>query len=135
MEYQTPDVARRLTQIIDPVALIDWSEVMPRNLRFMRVRTWINHSAPLIVGCMLRQDDGVMIWIKFKYERVYKYCQRCGIMGHSPAHCPHFNPAIERVIGHQMETINKHFYLETFYDLQSILFTNSIQAFHNRGER
>ena len=106
---------------------------MARNLRFMRVRTWIDPSAPLISGCMLRRDDSVMIWIEFKYGRVYKFCRCCGIIGHSMAHYPHLNPDIERMIGEQMEAINRRFDLETFYDLQSILFTSSLRAFHNRG--
>ena len=43
------------------VTQVDWNEVMPRNLRFMRVRAWIDPHAPLIAGGILRQDDGVMI--------------------------------------------------------------------------
>ena len=87
------------------VTQVDWNEVMLRNLRFMRVKAWINPHAPLIAGGLLRQDDDVMIWIEFRYERVYKICRRCGTIGHSSIHCPHLNPNIERMIGEQMEVL------------------------------
>ena len=37
---------------------------MPRNLRFMRVRVWLDPNEPMIANYMLRQDDGVMVWIE-----------------------------------------------------------------------
>ncbi|XWS61231.1 hypothetical protein CRYUN_Cryun07bG0108100 [Craigia yunnanensis] len=108
---------------------------MPRNLRYMRLKVWINPHAPLIAGCMLRMDDRVMHWVDFHYERVYKVCRRCGIIGHSSPYYPHLNPDIERMIGEQMEIINRRFNVNTRYDLQHVLFTNKIKTFHNRGTR
>ena len=101
----------------------------------MRVRVWIDPNAPLIVGWMLRQDDEVMIWVEFRYEWVHKICKRCGIIGHSTTHYPHLNLNIERMVKEQMEHINRRFAFETGYDLQHILFTNNIRAFHSRGWR
>ena len=97
----------------------------------MRVRVWLDPNEPLIAGCMLRQDDGVMVQIEFKYEKVYKFCQRCGIIGHSTAHYPYLNPEIERLINGQIENIRQYFGFEIGYDLQSILFSNNLSDFHN----
>ena len=55
-----PGIARRLAVILGIMVQVDWSDVMLRNLRYMRVRVWIESNAPLIAGCVLRQDDGVM---------------------------------------------------------------------------
>ena len=60
LEYQVLGIVRRLAAILGTVVQIDWSNVMPRNLRYMRVRVWIESNAPLLAGCMLQQDDGVM---------------------------------------------------------------------------
>ena len=106
LEYQIPDIATRLAHTIGIMDQIDWIDVMPRNLKYMRIRVWINPKAPLIAGCMLQQDDGVMHWVEFRYENVYKVCRRCEIIGHTMPYCPHLNLDIERMIGEQMELIN-----------------------------
>ena len=54
LKYQSTDTARRLTQIISLIALVDWEDVMPRNLQFMRVQVWLDPKEPLIMGCMLK---------------------------------------------------------------------------------
>ena len=97
LEYQQPMVTRRIAHSIGDVFLVDWDYVIPRNIRFMRVRVWINPNNPLLAGCMIKRDDGVLTWIKFRYKKVYKVCKRCGIIGHSTPHCPHSNPEIERM--------------------------------------
>ena len=101
----------------------------------MRVHVWIEPTAPLIASCMLRVDDGVMIWTKFRYKKVYKVCKRCGIIGHTTPHCPHSNLDIERMIGNQIELINMRFEVDIGYDLQHTLFTNKIKAFNSRSYR
>lgn len=99
----------------------------------MRVRVWLDPNTPMIAGCMLRYDDGVMVWVEFRYEKVHKFCRRYGIIEHSTAQCPHLNLEIERMIEKQMEIINRRFDYETGYDLRFILFTNNLRAFLDRG--
>ena len=101
----------------------------------MRVRVEIDRNTPLMAGSMLRCDDGVMTWVKFRYEKIHTVCMRCGIIGHIAPHCLHLNPDIERMINDQMKSNNRQFDYETGYDLQNILFTNNIRAFHNRQNR
>ena len=101
----------------------------------MRVRVWIDRNTLLMAGSMLRCDDGVMTWVEFRYERIHTVCMRCGIIGHTAPHCPHLNLDIERMINDQIESNNRRFYYETGYELQNILFTNNIRAFHNRQNR
>ena len=91
--------------MIGHVTQVDWDNVIPKNIRFMRTRVWIELGAPLLAGCMMRRDDGVMAWVGFRYESVNKVCKRCGIIEHSAPYCPHSNPKIKRVINKQMEVI------------------------------
>ena len=121
LEYQNPTIARRFAQIMGVVTQVDWNEVMLRNLRFMRVKAWINPYAPLIAGGLLLQDDGVMIWIEFRYERVYKICRRCGTIGHTLTHCPHLNLDIKRMIGEQMDVLQRA--LDTILDTTFKMFS------------
>ena len=135
LEYQQPSIAQRIAQTIGTVSEVDWTEIFPRNISFLRVRVWIDPNTPLMAGSMLRRDDGVMTWVEFRYERIHTVCLRCGSIGHTAPHCPQLNPDIERMINDQMESNNRRFDYETGYDLQNILFTNNIRAIHNRQNR
>ena len=110
-------VVHLIAQSIDDVSLVDWDHVIPRNILFMRVRVWINPNYPLLTGCMIKKDHGVLTWIEFRYERVYKVCKRCGIIGHSIPHCPHSNSEIEHMINEQIEGIHKRLEYAIGYDL------------------
>ncbi|XWS65627.1 hypothetical protein CRYUN_Cryun05aG0130000 [Craigia yunnanensis] len=83
----------------------------------MRVRVWINPNTPLLANCMAKRDDGVLSWVEFIYERVYKVCKRCGVIGHSALHRTFSNPNIERMINEQIEKIHRRFEYVTSYDL------------------
>ena len=101
----------------------------------MRVRVWIDPHTPLIAGGLHRQDHGVMIWVEFQYERVYKICRKCGTIGHTSTHYPYLNPDIKRMIGEQMDVLQRRFGYSIGYDFQNILFTSNIRAFSNKGSR
>ena len=77
-----------MAQIIRDVSLVDWDSVIPRNIRFMKVRVWFNLNQPLFAGCMIRKDDRVLSWIEFRYEKVFKICRKCSIVGHTTPHYP-----------------------------------------------
>ena len=98
LEYQQPGIAQRIAQTIGTMSEVDWTEIFPKNISFMRVRVWIDQNTPLMASNMLHRDDGVMTWVEFKYERIHTICMRCGIIGHIAPHCPHLNPDIERMI-------------------------------------
>ncbi|XVF53654.1 hypothetical protein PTKIN_Ptkin05aG0116100 [Pterospermum kingtungense] len=88
LKFQFSEFAERLAQVIGNAIMMDWKNITPRNLRFMGVRVWVNPEFPLITGCMLRRDDGVMMWVRFRYERVGKMCKRCRVIGHTNPHRP-----------------------------------------------
>ncbi|OMO50603.1 Endonuclease/exonuclease/phosphatase [Corchorus olitorius] len=120
LEYQVPSIAQRMASLAGEVIDIDWMNVIPRNIRYMRVRIWIDPHKPLVSGTMLQMDDGRLTKITFSYERVCKICLKCGIIGHTTPHCPHDNMDIERVLNEQMRKIERRRGLHIFYDTQEI---------------
>ncbi|XWS53970.1 hypothetical protein CRYUN_Cryun10bG0046700 [Craigia yunnanensis] len=132
LEYQQPKFVHRIAQSIREVSLVDWDSVIPRNIRLIRVRVWINPNYPFLASYMAKRDDGVLTWIEFIYEQIYKVCKRWGIIGHFTLHCPHSNSEIKRMINDQMEGIQRWLECVTGYDLQEFLFTNNLRAFYNR---
>ena len=119
--------------LIGPITHVDWDSMVSRNIWFMQFRVWLNPNSSFLASCMIKRDDGVMTWMDFRYERVYKVCKRCRIIDHFTPHYPHLNLDIERMINNQMESIQTRFNYEIKYDLQQVLFTNNLRAFFNKG--
>ena len=46
LEYQQPNFAQRISQTIGHVTQVDWENVIPRNIRFMRVKVWMEPNSP-----------------------------------------------------------------------------------------
>lgn len=61
----------------------DRQPTFPRNIRFLRLQVRIDPWLPLVAGFILKCDDGQNIWIKCRYERIFKICKKCGLIGHS----------------------------------------------------
>lgn len=87
LEYQYPELAERMGQIMGIFDRVDMVDRLPRNIRFMRIRVRVDLWAPLMAGFMLRLDDGARVWIQCKYERVHKLYKRCGLIGHTRSQC------------------------------------------------
>jgi hypothetical protein len=58
---------------------IGWGE-------YVRVRTKINITKPLARGRLLKMKDR-SYWIRFQYEKIPKFCYRCGIICHEADGC------------------------------------------------
>lgn len=69
------------------VERVDWEDIMPGNIRFMRIRVRVNPWIPVVSGFMLKMDNGSKTWIQCRYERVHKLCNRCGMLGHTQGQC------------------------------------------------
>ena len=83
LEYQYPDLAERMGHIMGIFEHVDWEDSIPCNIRFMRTRVQINPWMPAILGFVLHLDDGSKIWIQYKYKKVHKLCNKCGLIGHT----------------------------------------------------
>lgn len=58
------------------------------NIRYMRARIMVNPRNPLIPGFYIRMPNGHRFWVQCRYERMHKFCRRCGRIGHPMNRCP-----------------------------------------------
>lgn len=79
--------ATLLGRAIGEVVHVDVDERPMRNIKYVRVRVWIDPEKPLVSGFYLHCVDGSRRWITCRYERVCKLCQACGRIGHTYPHC------------------------------------------------
>nr|POE92598.1 hypothetical protein CFP56_54063 [Quercus suber] len=89
------------------VEKVDWEDKIPRNIWFMRVKVRIDPWLPVIVGFMLRLDDGARIWIQCYYEKVHKLCSRCSLIGHTRGQCTHNMEEVELMLFKQRQRIQE----------------------------
>lgn len=58
LEYQYPDLAKHLGQLMGIVERVDWENKIPRNIWFMRIKVRIDPWSPVLAGFMLRTEEG-----------------------------------------------------------------------------
>lgn len=47
---------------------------------FMRVRVALPLEKPIKRGSFIAGSDGIRSWVKFKYERLPRFCDYCGLL-------------------------------------------------------
>lgn len=47
----------------------------------------VNIREPLIPGTYFATFEDRSTWVSFGYEKVFKFCKRCGKVGHSVTQC------------------------------------------------
>ena len=114
---------------------IDWDGNLPRNIRFMYIRVRVDPWLPLMVGFMLRLDNGDRVWIQCRYERIHKLCTKCGLIGHSRAQCTYLIEDVEQFLHRQHQRIQHQFQLHYDFDPLEPHFVNEMRAFYNRPLR
>ncbi|OMP07301.1 hypothetical protein COLO4_07457 [Corchorus olitorius] len=122
-EYLNHVMARKFGNVAGRFVMADWEGDPTSNVRFMRIRVWINPHKPLIAGAFYKRDDGVIDWAIFSYEKVHRFCKKCGRICHTQSQCTHLNAEIEDEVNEQMEEIRREQSYEIVLDNQHNLFT------------
>ena len=135
LEYQYPELAERMGQIMGILERVDWEDSIPRNIRFLRVRVRIDPWMPLMAGFMLNLDDGTRTWVQCRYERVHKLCTHCGLIGHMRGQCNVSLDEIERMLIRQRNRIQRMHQVQFGFDSLEPLFHNELRAFYNKRRR
>ncbi|KAF7815029.1 reverse transcriptase [Senna tora] len=135
LEYQIPRVARQLGELVGGVLEVDWAPLIPRNIRFMRVRVLVQIDQPLLMATLLPLDTGDLIWVECAYERLYKFCKNCARMGHVHGHCPWTREEARTSIEHHMEQLIDRFGINIGISTTRAHFVNDARAFINRDNR
>ena len=85
-------------QMIGSFEKIDWEDRLPRNIRFIRIKVRLNPWMPVVSKFMLHLDDGTETWVQCRYERVHKFCTKCGLIGHTRSQCSESIDEVERML-------------------------------------
>ncbi|OMO57312.1 hypothetical protein COLO4_35439 [Corchorus olitorius] len=132
LEYLNLVVARRFGNIAGRFERLDWEGSVitntTTNIRFIRVRVWVNPHKPLLPGSFYKRDDGVRDWAVFSYERIHRFCKKCGRLGHTQTHCTRLNAEIEKEIDEQMESIRRELGYEIGNSMQVTNETNIVPS-------
>lgn len=54
---------------------------------FLQFKVLVDTRVPLKMGVYMKREDGSMLWISIKYERLSDFCFDCGKLGHSKSAC------------------------------------------------
>lgn len=55
--------------------------------RWIQALVWVKVNRPLLSGCFFEYEEGKSVWVDFKYESVFRFCKRCGKIGHTMINC------------------------------------------------
>ncbi|KAF7841338.1 Endonuclease/exonuclease/phosphatase [Senna tora] len=109
LEYQNPSMAAKIGSLMGEVREIDWAPTCPRNLRFLRIRVRIPIHTPLLMGVILRTDEGEHLWIQCRYERIFRLCRGCGRIGHLPHECDRNREQVDLTLDAQRQWIQEQY--------------------------
>ncbi|OMO99624.1 Endonuclease/exonuclease/phosphatase [Corchorus olitorius] len=132
---QQPDAAKKIAKAAGEVIKVDWEDTPTRNIRFMRVRVVVNPWKPLMPGCLITRDDGVDMWVPFRYERVCKLCTTCGIIGHKRGFCPYQYGQVEEMINQQIREATERVDMPCVTIPNINQFTAEMKAYNRRRSR
>lgn len=133
LEYQDPELAERMGQMIGAFEKIDWDERLPRNIRFMRIKVRLNPWMPVVSGFVLRLDDGTRTCIQCRYERAHKLCTKCGLIGHARSQCSESMDEVERMLIRQRHRIQRLYHVPFAFDSLEPQFHNELREYFNNG--
>lgn len=79
--------ALRFGNYIGKFLKLDRALVEDRPQSYLRVQVEVDICKALKVCVFIKNDDGSIRWLAFKYERISYYCFSCGKLGHVVAGC------------------------------------------------
>ncbi|KAL2892436.1 hypothetical protein RDABS01_008345 [Bienertia sinuspersici] len=74
-------------QLTSPSSSYDVESLKPGPKRYMRALIWVKLSKPLVPGCYIEYEPGNLLWVDFRYEGVFRFCNKCGRIGHMMNAC------------------------------------------------
>ncbi|OMO83066.1 Zinc knuckle CX2CX4HX4C [Corchorus olitorius] len=117
------------------VLAVDYEQVAPRNVRFMRVRLRVNLNEPLTPVITLELDDGSTRWVCFRYERINKLCLSCGLIGHTHPNGTMPRTEVDNRINQRLISVSQKYGYPIVVDEHNPFFSNDMRAFLTRASR
>jgi hypothetical protein len=83
------DTGQKIGALVGLVEEVDVNDDEPGWGEYLRVKVMVDLSKPLARGRMLHVQNR-SIWIAFKYEKLSKFCNKCGVIIHGRLGCSRF---------------------------------------------
>ncbi|CAI9118064.1 OLC1v1019579C1 [Oldenlandia corymbosa var. corymbosa] len=87
VECTSGSYATKMARMIGDPLSVRASEMDARKATYLREKVAMKPYDPLSSGFYLDLWNGDNIWIKCSCDRLYKFCQRCGLVGHAMENC------------------------------------------------
>ncbi|KNA14740.1 hypothetical protein SOVF_104690 [Spinacia oleracea] len=93
-----------------------------------RAKVYFDFSIPLIPGCFVPLGEGQAIWVYFRYEGVFKFCKKCGLMGHYTSKCRTSDYQAYTRITCRLERLGNAGFTTNFRPTHIPLYSNQIEG-------
>ncbi|KAL2899428.1 hypothetical protein RDABS01_024510 [Bienertia sinuspersici] len=98
--------------------------------RFLRAQVWTQLGKPLVPGCYIEYEPEKLLWVDFKYEGVFHFCKKCGVIGHTTVECRKSWDEAEQDLNDCIVAYSPP-YEVVFGQANFQLYTNKIRGFPN----
>lgn len=87
LTFHSTRVAQAMLSKMGKLMMFDEKSKIAGFKRWMRALMWVQVKKPLIPGCFFEYEEGKSVWVDFRYEGVFRFCKRCGKIGHNMVDC------------------------------------------------
>ncbi|KAH7861174.1 hypothetical protein Vadar_022613 [Vaccinium darrowii] len=121
LECFCEEAGLRLGGMLGDVLRVDIRHGTPCNIRYLSGRVMLDLEKPLVSGISLRRQKPLVsdislgwpnrpnLWVRCKYERIYKVCRACGLVGHTLPQCGDSRKEAKmRIDDHLCEICQRH---------------------------
>ncbi|KAI8017637.1 Uncharacterized protein LOK49_LG04G03106 [Camellia lanceoleosa] len=135
LECYTSEAGFCLGKAIGEVLQVDVDSLFPRNIRYLRIKVWINFEAPLLSGFFLKFQDGTQHWIACQYEHLCRFCRKCGRIGHTDRQCA--TPFLEgqHIIQTHLASVAQRLGTRVLHQDGQLMYTSRLRANAHRADR
>ncbi|KAL2898901.1 hypothetical protein RDABS01_023983 [Bienertia sinuspersici] len=126
----TEEFAHKVFGMAGGVLDIDMESLMPGPRRYMRARVRTQLGKPLVPGCYIEYEPDKLLWVDFRYEGVFHFCKKCGIIGHDTTTCRRSRDTAEQDINARIASYSPP-YEVVFGHAERQLYTNKIRGLPN----
>ncbi|KAI8024394.1 Uncharacterized protein LOK49_LG03G03155 [Camellia lanceoleosa] len=135
LECFTEEARLSVGRAVGEVVKVDIDLLMPRIIRFLRIRVWVSLDRPLINGFFLKFREGQQHWISCSYERLCKVCQNCGQVGHMLTTCLISFEEAQRQINANIQDMGRRLHSQVMIQKKHLMYSASIRANAHRSDR
>lgn len=87
LQHSSVEVATSIMSHVGDVMGVDTATAPGSPVTCPRVKVLVNMLLPLIPVCYFPTYDNHVTWVQFKYEGIFRFCKKCGFVGHGPTTC------------------------------------------------